>query len=196
MIKCERHSISFNSKIYKACFIILSVMICTSCDSKASVRLLKDNIDFPKYKRVYYTVCNPDGHDLKERISVSCDLSDYLFRPLHFKISQEEGELIDRPDDYLSYVESIKDKKDALFIRSEFEYGLSIPPRLMRDLNGFIWTHRTETTIWIMDLQTEENLAILKYHRRYFDGKIPEEVMYELLSRALSEGKSYIEKQY
>lgn len=178
----------------KILFVFLYVMVCTSCAGKASVRLWENNIDFSKYDKIYYTVCNPSADNLKERISVANDLSYYLFRPLNFKPSQEEGILTEKPDDYLSYLESIKNKENTLFIRTNFEYGLSIPPRLKRDLDGFIWKHRAETTIWIIDLKTEESLAILKYKRRYFDGKIPEEVMYELLIKALREGKSYIEQ--
>lgn len=180
---------------HRICLVLLLMAFCASCAGKASVTLWKNDIDFSNYKKVYYTVCNPDGEALNERISVADDMGSYLFRPLGFEIPQEEGKFIEKSDDYVSYIVSLKDRKGALFVRSNFEYGLSIPPRLRREFDGLIWNHRKLTTIRVMDLQTEEDLATLKYERRYFDGVIPEEALYKLLMTAISEGKDYLESE-
>lgn len=177
----------------KNIWLILLILICTSCSGKASVTLWKKDIDFSKYKKAYLTVCNPSGNNLDDRISEYGMLDDYLVRQMGFEIPQRTGILIERIDDWKSYIESIKDKKNSLYIRCDFEYGLSIPPMPRREFDGLIWRHRTETIIRLMDLQSQEDLATLKYERRYFDGKIPEEVLYELLIKAIRDNKDYLE---
>jgi hypothetical protein len=172
------------------------VLICltaASCGRTASVRLYAKGIDFSKYKRVYYSVYRLNGYDYDELLDISMDLDSYLIRQLGFGVPQTKFRLLKESDEYEDFLVSVRDRRGSLFIRSESEYGKSIPPRPRREFDGLIWNHRKKTTVWLIDIETSDILAVMKYERTSFNGEIPEQIMYRLLTQALKEGKTFLE---
>jgi hypothetical protein len=170
--------------------------VCISgCASQRSWVLINvnryHNIDLAKYDKVFYTICDLTNEEVLPRdnhrsIFVSCELRGCLLGTFKYKLSNIKRVSIHSSSDYYKYLNDVTDKSRTLFIRGEFEYEKSRYPRRTRE-GDYIREHRGLTQYFLIDPETQETLAELTYQRSYLDGKIPEQVLGELLLKSIKE---------
>jgi len=114
------------------------------------------------------------------------ELIDCLLGTFKYKLSNIKSVSILSSSDYYKYLNDVTDKSRTLFIRGEFEYEKSSIPRRTRE-GECIREHRGLTRYFLIDPETQETLAELTYQRSYLDGKIPEQVLGELLLKSIKE---------